>query len=96
MKYIIDGKSYYPVGHWENVEHKLETQYTRMKNALDDMCWNGSASDDIGRMEDRIDRLRAAIDNMRFIQNGRYTLAIAEYNDYKICREMIQTYDILH
>ena len=95
MKYVRNGKVYYPVGRWEDIEHKLETQYTRMKNALEDMIWNG-CSDDCERMEERIDRLREAITNLEFINDNNYMLAIAQYEDYKICREMIQTYDVLH
>ena len=92
------GEKLYPIGHWENTEHKLETQCNKLYNKYSDLTEFGTAESReenkelIKKIGEKISELNKVMEEVTIIGY----MAYLPYNLYKVAKEQIITYNIEH
>ena len=92
------GEKLYPIGYWENTEHKLETQSNKLYNRYSDLTEFGTAESReenkelIKELGEKINKLNKAIEKVAIIDN----MAYLPYNLYKIAKEHVEAYNLEH
>ena len=92
------GEKLYPIGAWENTEHKLETQNNKLYNKYSDLTEFGSTESReenkelIKELEEKISELNKAIEEVTIIGY----MAYLPYNLYKVAKEHIEAYNLEH
>ena len=92
------GEKLYPIGNWENTEHKLETQGNKLYNRYSDLTEFGTAESReenkelIKELEERLNELNKAMEEVTIIGY----MAYLPYNLYKVVKEQVITYNLEH
>ena len=90
------GEKLYPIGYWENTEHKLETQNNKLYNKYSDLLTDFKSREEnkelIKKIGEKISELNKAIEEVTIIGY----MAYLPYNLYKVAKEQVIVYNLEH